>query len=200
MRDLEQLSEYLASLPGLGPRQARRIAYFLITEKTNLSGKLVKTLAEARQNRRYCVFCQALFFDQGEHCRTCRDQSRDRSVLMLVENDIDKESIEKTGAYKGMYFIIGGSAPVTESDLSATKLRLAKMEEILKRSDRLPEIILGFNYTPQGEHTAELLSRYLKKQFSDSIKISHLGRGLSTGTELEYSDADTFRHALDNRK
>lgn len=202
MKDFEQLTNALASMPGLGPRQAKRLAYFLITEKQNISSKLIRTLTEAREHRQRCEFCQGVFFDQDRWCRTCRDSKRDSSQLMIVENDIDKESTERSGVYHGHYFILGGSLPVTETRLAENLVRLKQLDQLLSKYESIiQEMILAFNYTPQGEHTAELLKKWLQGRKSQGdFKITTLGRGLSSGTELEYSDADTLKSAWENRK
>jgi len=199
MNQLEKLTQALNSLPGLGPRQAKRLALYLITERQDIGQNLIKSLEEARDDVHYCQKCQGIFFDKADTCRICRDPDRDRSVLMLVENDLDKDSVEKTSVYRGLYFILGGSVPLTESDLKNTNLRQEQLKKRLEAdSEKLQEVILGFSYTPQGEHTARVITKYLA-DFTNRIKITTLGRGLSVGTELEYSDADTFKHAFSNR-
>jgi recombination protein RecR len=118
---------------------------------------------------------------------------------MIVEKDSDLESIRKSGVYHGKYFILGGLVPVVEKN---TKSRI-RIDELKKRieKDKLEEIILAFSISPQGDHT----DQYVREQINDAtlksnVKISSLGKGLSTGTELEYSDNDTLKNALKNRQ
>lgn len=200
MRNLESLTEILSRLPGLGPRQARRVAYFLAAEDQNISADLLRELQQVRSSGRYCPLCSGLFFDSGEWCQICRDKDRDLGILMVVENEIDKESAERTATYQGRYFVLGGSVPVNDKELTSKPyLRWRELKDRILQDPGIKEVILAFNYTPQGEHTSRLLADYLKEQVSETVAISSLGRGFSSGTEVEYSDPDTFRYALLNR-
>jgi recombination protein RecR len=126
---------------------------------------------------------------------------------MIVARDSDFEAIEKSGVYHGLYFILGGIVPILEKE-PEKRVRLA---ELNKRIQGLPldksprvalgqEIILSMSVTPDGEHTAEVVKRFLEDNLdTEKIKITILGKGLSTGTELEYSDTETLKNALKNR-
>lgn len=133
----------------------------------------------------------------------CLDKNRDSSVLMVVARDTDFEAVKKSGQFDGHYFILGGIVPVMESDhqkfirLKELKERISKNNILHQGSGELKEVILALNATTEGDFTTDLL----KKELSDlNIEISTLGRGLSTGTELEYSDKETILNALENRK
>jgi len=121
---------------------------------------------------------------------------------MLVSHDVDFENIEKTHFYNGYYFILGGTVPILEK-IPEKRIRQKDLLAVLekKAKDGLSEIIIALNYNPEGENTLNYLSEILKP-FADknNVKISTLGRGLSTGTELEYSDSDTIKNALKNRQ
>jgi len=119
---------------------------------------------------------------------------------MIVARDTDLETVEKSGAYAGLYFVLGGTVPLMEAE-PEKRIRLkALVEKAAAASDSLKEIILSLNATPDGEHTANLVHSALKDGLSGrSIKITVLGRGLSTGAELEYVDGETIRSALKNR-
>lgn len=126
-----------------------------------------------------------------------RDENRDNSKLMIVEKDSDLENIEKMSVYNGKYFVLGGSIPVLSKEPTQYIRETELLKIIEKKKDNLKEIILALSVNPQGENTLEYLQKILEKF---NIKISVLGRGLSTGTELEYSDKDTFLSAFDNRR
>ena len=119
---------------------------------------------------------------------------------MIVEKDSDLESIKKSRVYNGKYFILGGLVPIVEKN-TKSRVRIEELKEKIKKEKELQEIILAFSLSPQGDHTdpyvREQLREIIEKQ---NIKISSLGRGLSTGTELEYSDNDTLKNALKNRQ
>jgi recombination protein RecR len=114
---------------------------------------------------------------------------------MIVQRDIDLESVEKNGGFNGIYFILGGSVPILEKE-PEKRIRIKELKEFLKNKTDLKEIILGMNWNPEGENTGY----YVKKEIENfKIKISMLGKGLSMGSELEYTDADTLKNALKNR-
>ncbi|KKR46478.1 MAG: Recombination protein RecR, partial [Parcubacteria group bacterium GW2011_GWC1_40_13] len=136
-------------------------------------------------------------------CEICGDKNRDKSKLMIVSRDIDLETVEKSGSYNGTYFVLGGSIPILDKN-PENQIRLKRLVAFLDKKnyekENLSEIILGLNANPAGEHTAEFLKNTLSPFASKhNIKISTLGRGLSTGTELEYSDSETIKNALKNR-
>jgi recombination protein RecR len=121
---------------------------------------------------------------------------------MIVSHDVDFENIERTGSFRGYYFILGGTVPILEKE-PTKRIRQKELLEIIdkKINNGLSEIIIALNYNPEGENTLAYLSQILRP-FCEKhgVKISTLGRGLSTGTELEYSDTDTIKNALKNRQ
>jgi recombinational DNA repair protein RecR len=121
---------------------------------------------------------------------------------MIVSHDVDFENIEKTHFYNGYYFILGGTIPILEKNPEKRIRQKELIENIEKKiSNGLSEIILALSYNPEGENTLTYLEQILKPiTDKNNIKISTLGRGLSTGTELEYSDSDTIKNALRNRQ
>jgi len=133
----------------------------------------------------------------------------DTSTLMVVEKDSDLESVKKSRVYNGKYFILGGLVPIIEKN-TKKRIRIEELKErIKKEGENLREIILAFSLNPQGDHTdsyvREQLNEIVEKlnpstKLRAGIKISSLGKGLSTGTELEYSDNDTLKNALKNRQ
>ena len=134
-------------------------------------------------------------------CEICGDPNIDTSTLMIVEKDSDLESVNKSGIYDGKYFILGGLVPIVEKNTNRRVRVNELIEKIKKEGKILKEIILAFSLSPQGNHTDFYIRNQLK-DITDSlnIKISSLGRGLSTGTELEYSDNDTLKNAFKNRQ
>ncbi len=130
-----------------------------------------------------------------------KDTSRDDSILMIVEKDVDIESIEKSLAYHGKYFVLGGLAPILDTDLDQAIRTRELMKRIEESGSTLKEIIFALSANPEGDRTADLIKQKitpLQERFD--FKVSQLGRGFSTGTEVEYSDADTLASALQNRK
>ncbi|MFA6297096.1 MAG: toprim domain-containing protein [Candidatus Paceibacterota bacterium] len=206
MDPIDHLSKLLNDLPGIGPRQAKRLAYALILKPREYTEDLSRMIQEVKREISNCSSCFRFISKKnlvGGLCSICRNPERDQNQLMIVCRDIDMQSVEKSGVFKGNYFVLGGSVPVLDKN-PEQMIRLRELEHFLKNKvdDKtgLEEIILAYNQTAEGEHTA----RVIEEKFQDfakehNIKISHLGRGLSTGTELEYSDNETLRNALRNR-
>ena len=202
MDPIDNLSKLLNDLPGIGPRQAKRLAYALILKPKEYTEDLSRVIQEVKKDIGNCSSCFRFISKKNlvnGLCSICRNNERDSSLLMIVCRDIDLQSVEKSGFYKGNYFVLGGSVPMLDKN-PEQMIRLRELEHFLKDKTGLKEIILAYNQTAEGEHTA----RVIEEKFRDfakekNIKISHLGRGLSTGTELEYSDNETLRNALRNR-
>ena len=164
-------------------------------------------MEEVRKDANECERCHRFFMSKNGKaahgttasmpiCPTCSDMSRDASQLMVVARDSDFESVEKSGAYRGLYFVLGGTVPILDKE-PEKRIRLNQLlERASAEAASLKEIILSLNTTPEGENTADIVRDSLKSQ---PAKITVLGKGLSTGAELEYVDADTIRNALQNR-
>lgn len=200
MDSIEKLTELFSKFPGIGPRQAKRFVYFVLYKNNGFAGELTKAITDLKKHVKVCKESFYHFYSENnleELCKIERDKSRDTSLLMIVEKDIDLENIEKSGTYNGRYFILGGTVPILEKEPQKFVRSKELIEKVKTRKD-LKEIIIATNANPDGEHTAEYLNEILKP-FSKDIKISQLGRGLSTGTELEYSDTETLKNALKNR-
>ena len=201
---IEKLSRYFKEFPGIGERQAKRFVYFLLHKNPSYVKELGDGIICLKDLIHQCPSC-FLFFkgDRDELCDVCKDTRTDKTSLLVVEKDADYENIKKSKNYSGMYFILGGLAPiVTKETPSFIRIKelLNKIETQAKK-DGLKEIIIALSLNPQGEHT----DMYLKeKMFSlqekYKFKVVSLGRGLSTGTELEYSDSETIKNALQNRQ
>lgn len=203
MDNTQRLIELFKEFPGIGPRQAKRFVYFLLNRNPAYANDLAKLLSEVRATVHSCDTCFR-FFPNGNNttCSICTDNTRDRKLLMLVSHDVDFENIEKTKFYNGYYFILGGNVPILDKN-PEKRIRQKDLLQILDEriKDGLSEIIMALNYNPEGENTSVYLSQILKPiTDKNKIKISTLGRGLSTGTELEYSDSDTIKNALKNRQ
>jgi recombination protein RecR len=152
-----------------------------------------------------CVSCHR-FFSQPNIvsdplCSICASSGREHDRLLVVERDTDIQAIERAGVYKGLYFVLGGTVPLLNS-VDSQKLRGGALKATVETrlEHGLTEIILGFSINPDGENTVRFVESILNPLLVETpIKISHLGRGLSTGSELEYADAETIKNALKNR-
>ena len=210
MDSLNKLIERVREFPGIGPRQARRFAYFLLTKNPSYLEELAHLVTDIKKTIRLCNSCYR-FYSIGNKspnsakndstsnvCPICLDPSREKNLLMVVARDVDFEAIEKSSIYRGLYFILGGTVPYLEKN-PETRIRLRELVKAVETRD-LSEIILSLNANPEGEHTTEIIRASLKDLAEKKqIKITILGRGLSTGSELEYTDTDTIMNALRNR-
>ncbi len=204
MNPLDQLIAYFENFPGIGARQARRFAFHILTmtpEETKEFSTLVSGLQDSVTE---CASCRRFFAKNDGHsdiCELCASPSRDNSKLLVVERDTDIRSIERSGVYSGLYFVLGGTVPLLESRENK-KLRGGGFKRIIEArlGAGLSEVILGFSVNPDGENTGRFVESIIREiEGSDKIKVSHLGRGLSTGSELEYADPETLKNALQNR-
>ncbi len=203
MDSQRQLEEIFAHFPGIGPRQARRFVYYLLSRSPASIRELIQLIEEVKKTSHECDKCHRFYVKNGAKsitCSICADANRDHSLLMVVARDSDFESVEKSSAYKGLYFILGGSVPILDKE-PEKRIRLKLLLERISNTLELKEIILSLNTTPDGEHTETIVKDAIKQIIGDRpIKMSVLGRGLSTGAELEYADQETIRNALDNRR
>lgn len=204
MNIIEKLTEIFKEFPGIGERQAKRFVYFLMSKNGEYSESLTALIKELKKDSLQCSECFRFFISSGKRekvCEICADKNSDSSSLLVVEKDSDLESVHKSRIYNGKYFILGGLVPIVEKN-TKRKIRIEELLEKIKRNSKnLKEIILAFSLNLEGNHTDLYVRNQLKeisKEFD--IKISSLGRGLSTGTELEYSDNDTLKNALKNRQ
>ncbi|MFA6503113.1 MAG: toprim domain-containing protein [Candidatus Paceibacterota bacterium] len=198
MDHIEELARALTKLPGIGPRQGKRFVYHLLAAPAAERAQLAELITSLGKEVRQCPEC--LRFYNGTTaliCNYCSDSKRDDSVLMLVEKDQDLAAVERAGTYRGRYFVLGGVLTLSGKGVIRERQLVQTVEKRLKNS--LAEVVLALSATSEGEHTADHV-RGLLAPYRDHLKISMLGRGLATGSELEYSDAETLRAALTNRK
>lgn len=209
MNSIEKLIEIFGHFPGIGPRQARRFVYYLLTRNNNVVEELSKHIFSLKKDVASCADCRRFFearHDKSELCSICSDQNRDRTLLMIVQRDIDLESVEKNGGFNGIYFVLGGSVPILEKE-PEKRIRAEELVGFITNKFNPPsqsygeakEIILGVNFNPEGENTADFVKKIIQPLLKSNTKISMLGKGLSTGTELEYTDPETLKNALKNR-
>jgi len=186
----QKLIKNLASLPSVGPKMAERLVLFLFKQDMEKIRDFAENLLEIK-NMRICHRCFNIA--EGELCEYCKDSKRDQHSICVVEEPLDIISLERTKVFNGLYHVLGGVLQVgdTGADL--------KIPELLNRieKEKITEVILATNPTTEGDTTALYLKRKLQPL---GVKITRLGRGLSTGADLEYADEITLSEALKNRK
>jgi recombination protein RecR len=187
----QKLIKNLSSLPSVGPKMAERLVLFLFKQDIEKIRDFAENLLEIK-NMKICKRCFNIA--ESELCEYCKDEKRDQHSICVVEEPLDIISLERTKAYTGLYHVLGGVIQVgdTGADL--------KIPELISRieNENITEVILATNPTTEGDATSLYLKR--KIQILDGVKITRLGRGLSTGADLEYADELTISEALTNRK
>ncbi len=198
MDKIDELASAFARLPGIGPRQGKRFVFHLLTTPKAEREKFAALIKDLSNEVRQCQEC-SLFFNgtTATICRYCSNTHRDDSLLMIIEKDQDLVAVERAGTYKGRYFVLGGVLTLSGKGTVRKKELINAVEKRLAQG--LTEIVLALSATSEGEHTADYV-RDILSPFRDHIKISILGRGLATGSELEYSDAATLSSALRHRE
>ena len=203
MTSFDQLARHFERFPGIGPRQARRFVYHLLAEDPQSLRALADAIADVQTKVTECAHCFRYFArDNGNTlCDICENANRNHELLMVVERDSDITPIEYSNTYDGYYFVLGGTVPLLDPEENI-KLRGGALRGIteMRVQSGLTEVILAFSVNPDGENTARYVTTLLKEpEEKHGLKISTLGRGLSTGSELEYADPETIKNALKNR-
>jgi len=198
------LTKLFQKLPGVGPRQAARFVVALLEQPEENLKELGESISNLKHNINFCDECFNI--SSNHFCQICQDSKRDRSKLMVVEKITDLESIEKTGLYKGLYHILGGAINPLEK-ITPANLRIAELEKRLEKltsrnrasgNTKSVELIIATNPNTPGETTALYIKDFFAKK--KGVTITRLGRGLSSGSNLEYADEITLKHALEYRK
>ncbi len=199
MNSIDKLAELFQSFPGIGKRQARRFVYFLLHKDHGFIQALINNITEVKQEINQCTECFRFYpKDSQVTCPVCIE-NKDSKQLMVVEKDADFENLHKTHIYTGKYFVLGGFIETNEKKRSYARVDalMARIERDMANKD-LDELIFGLSISPEAEHTRIRLYTMLHDKFPNLV-FSTLGRGLSTGTELEYSDTETLKYALESR-
>jgi recombination protein RecR len=190
---LASLIEALRRLPGVGAKSAARMAYHLMQHDREGAVLLARSLEGAAAAVRHCQRCHT--FTENDVCSTCLDASRDASKLCVVETPADQAALERTGAFKGLYFVLMGKI----SPLDGVGPKEIGTQKLLDRAcdGVVQEVILATNFTAEGEVTAHVLGAMLKNR---GLQVTRLSRGVPIGSELEYVDLGTIAHALEDRR
>ncbi len=190
----EKLVKQISVLPGLGGRSARRIALHLLTDKTGAMKTLAATLSEASASVKTCSICNTL--DISDPCKICRDPARSEEVICVVAGVADLWAIERTGAFRGSYHVLGGLLSALDG-IGPDDLSIAGLMQRLS-GGQTKEVILALSATVDGQSTAHVLSDHIT-QAAPEIKISRLAHGVPVGGELDYLDDGTISTALKSR-
>ena len=190
---IQDLIDELARLPGIGPKSAQRLAFYLVKAPTPDAHRLAEAIVAAKDKVRFCRECFSV--SEGELCRICRDPGRDATLICVVEESKDQAAIEKAGVIKGRYHVLGGAISPLEG-IGPDDLRV---QELLDRvaKDGVQEVILATNPNLEGNATAMYVAALVKPI---GVRVTRLASGLPVGGDLEYADEVTLGQALEGRR
>jgi len=192
-RPLMKLLEALEKLPGIGPRSAERMAFYLLRTNREEARELAQAITDVKDHLRFCEVCFNL--SESDRCAICQDASRDPSVLCIVEEPKDVLALEKTGAYHGLYHVLlGAIAP-----LDGIGPELLKIDELMRRLSEgtIQEVIVATDADKDGETTAAYLSKLIRPL---GLRLTRIAEGIPVGSHLEYADQATLTRALEGRR
>lgn len=192
-QSLNALIEALRRLPGVGVKSASRMAFHLLQHDREGAQLLAQALQQAAGSIRHCTLCHT--FTEHEVCATCSDPQRDQTKLCVVETPADQAAVERTAAYRGLYFVLMGKLSPLDG-IGPKDIGLAKLFE-RAMAGTVQEVILATNFTAEGEATAHVIGEALKAR---GLRVTRLARGVPAGSELEYVDLGTIAHALVDRR
>ena len=199
MDSIDKLINIFKKFPTVGSRTAGRFVYYLMKLPKERTDELIYAIQELRNKIKLCQLCFNPFEGDGEICLICKNSTRNKNLLCIIEKETDLMSIESTKKYNGLYFILGGTvATMRKEDLS--QLRIEQLKKRVK-DNNFTEIIVALNPTPEGRTTSVLVEQTIKEiGKSPAPIITHLARGIPVGGELEYADEETLESALEGRK
>ncbi|MCL2085494.1 recombination mediator RecR [Candidatus Saccharibacteria bacterium] len=196
---LRETIEDLGRLPGVGARTAERYGCFLLKSSPDISRKLSESLKDLHKKVKFCPKTFALIDADAEVSPIYEDETRDRGLVMIVEEPLDIIAIENTRNFSGMYHVLGGAISPLDG-ITPDELHIRELLDRI-RDDGIKEIIIATGASIEGESTAIFLTNYIKEEFKEaSPKITRLARGLPIGADLGYTDSMTLTHALEGRQ
>jgi len=193
--NVQNLIDELSRLPGIGPKLAARLVFYLISKPETDIERLSGAIARIKENLRRCPQCYNIT-EGSEQCVICQDPTRSKNLICVVEQPLDVVAIEKTGIFSGIYHVLGGNISPIEG-IGPENLNIKPLIDRLKKSKEEAEVIIATNPSLEGEATAMYLAKELAKL--KSIKVTRIARGIPAGGDLEYADEITLSKALEGR-
>lgn len=194
-KTVQKLIDELSKLPGIGPKSAARLTFYLLTKPKESISSLGDAFLSLSEGLHYCSTCFNICDDAGE-CRICASPKRDHSIIAVVEEPLDVLALEKAFGFDGVYHVLGGAiSPI--NGVGPQDLRISQL--IIRLDESVKEIILATNPNLEGEATAAYIKEKILEKYS-SIKITRIARGLPIGGDLEYADEVTLKRSLEGRR
>jgi len=193
---IQQVIENFERLPGIGPKTAQRLTFYLLHVPQGELDRFSYALTNLKKNTVVCSICHSV--DETDPCSICGDGKRDHSVVCVVEQPLDVLALEKSGKYHGVYHVLHGKIDPL-NNIGPDEIRISELIQRVKDEDSsVKEIILATNPTMEGEATAMYISKQLKNE-NGELRISRIGRGLPIGADIEYADPTTLERAMEGR-
>ncbi len=187
------LIEELSKLPGIGPKTAQRLTFYLMKVQEAEAAALAKAIIDLKEKVSFCKTCFNL--TEGDECSICKDGERDDSMICIVEEPMDVVAIEKAASFKGRYHVLGGAISPIDG-IGPEEIKVKELIDRLK-DDKVKEVIIATNPNIEGETTAIYISRLIKPL---GIRVTRIASGLPVGGDLEYADEITLGRALEGRR
>lgn len=197
IRPVQRVIDAFEALPGIGPKSAARLAFYLLNVPQEKLSRFGLALENLKKETKLCELC----FNVGEEqfCPICQDLGRDRSQVCVVETALDLLAIEKSGSFKGVYHVLGGSINPM-AGIGPGEIRIGQLLARIKTGE-IKELIMATNPNLEGEATAMyILERIKELGLAEEVKVTRIGRGLATGADIEYADGQTLMRAFEGRK
>ncbi|MBI3952515.1 MAG: recombination protein RecR [Candidatus Doudnabacteria bacterium] len=196
-KSIQNLINELSKLPGIGPKTASRLAFYLLKQPPAELTNLANAVANLHNNIIYCSTC----FNMAETdpCKTCSDHGRNKNLICVVEDPLDAQAMDQIQSFNGVFHILGGAISPLDG-IGPDQLKIDQLLSRLSENNEPKEIILATNPSLEGEATAMFISRKIKDPKFAHIKVTRIGRGLPMGAELEYADETTLSKALEGRR
>lgn len=195
-RPITALIESFGKLPGVGPKSAQRLTYYLLHVPQIQLDEFAESVSRLKKDTVLCFTCKNV--SETDPCPICSDPLRDHSQILVVEQPLDILAFEKTGRFKGVYHVLHGAINPLEN-IGPDEIYIGDLLDRVKGKTEVKEIIIATNPTMEGEATSMFLTKQLKIK-NDKLKITRLGMGIPTGADLEYADEVTLTQALEGRR
>jgi recombination protein RecR len=193
---IQNLIESFEKLPGIGPKTAQRLTFYLLHVPQGELDKFAGAISKLKNDTILCSVCNMI--DETDPCSICSDSQRDQSTLCIVEQPLDVLALEKGRGYKGVYFVLHGKIDPL-NNIGPDEIFISQLLARIRGKDsEVKEIILATNPTMEGEATAMYIAKQLKAQ-NENLTITRIGRGLPIGADLEYADDTTLQRAMEGR-
>lgn len=193
---LQRAINEFAKLPGIGPRSAQRLVFYMLKRDAVELDAFSQAVEKLKEGVVFCSSCHIM--TDVDPCPTCSNPRRDQSLVCVVEESMDAIAIDKPGSFTGVFHVLGGVLNPMEG-IGPDKLKIASLESRIKNHEGIKEVIIATNPTLEGETTAMHVSRVLKNQFPE-LKLTRIARGLPMGGDLEYADEITLSRAMEGRR